>query len=118
MKNKKTKRTKQYQENKSMPVGSLLTCPVCGEQFTKKQYSQVFCCSHCKDKYWNDKGDRHDPSYYEEYDNARPERKTRRELYGSQRVISIGGNLTPRQKDDIFGRILQKKIELEIYDLD
>ena len=37
---------------------------------------------------------------------------------GSQRVISIGGNLTPRQKDDIFGRLLQKKIELEIYDLD
>ena len=37
---------------------------------------------------------------------------------GSQRVISIGGNLTPRQNDDIFGRLLQKKIELEIYDLD
>ena len=118
MKHKKSKRQQQYEYNKAAKTGEIITCPICGTSFKKRQYSQAFCCGQCKDKYWNDKGDRHDPGYYEEYDNARPDRKMRRKLYGSQRVISIGGELTPRQNDDIFGRLLQKKIELEIYDLD
>ena len=118
MKHKKSKRQQQYEINKAAKTSEIIICPICGTSFKKKQYSQAFCCSKCKDKYWNDKGDRHDPDYYEEYDNARPDRKMRRKLYGSQRVVSIGGELTPRQNDDIFGRLLQKKIELEIYDLD
>ena len=42
-----------YLQNKKSKVGSMITCPVCGKRFFKKQYSQAFCSLHCKDVYWN-----------------------------------------------------------------
>lgn len=32
-----------YLQNKKSKVGSMITCPVCGKRFFKKQYSQAFC---------------------------------------------------------------------------
>ena len=64
----------QYKANKSAKVGESIVCPVCGEVFTKKQYSQAFCCGECKDKFWNKKGDRHKSGYYQKYDQQHPER--------------------------------------------
>ena len=42
-----------YLQNKKSKVGSMITCPVCGKKFFKKQYSQSFCSLHCKDSFWN-----------------------------------------------------------------
>ena len=113
-----TARKMTYKNNKSAKVGTEIICPICGKHFIKKQYSQAFCCGRCKDTYWNAKGDRHSIGYYEDYDDSHPERKKRRILYGSNRIISIGGELTPRVQDDAFSRLLEKKLEMEIYDLD
>lgn len=98
----KSKRAIQYEENKAAKVGETIRCAVCGTEFTKKQYSQAFCCSVCKDKFWNDKGDRHGSCYYEEYDAKDKERSKRRFVYGRTRVVSVGGNLTPRQIDEVM----------------
>ena len=49
-----------YTINKSAKTGEMIECPVCHTVFKKKQYSQAFCCSKCKDKYHNSHdGDRH-----------------------------------------------------------
>lgn len=49
-----------YTINKNAKVGETITCPICGETFIKKQYSQAFCSLKCKNTYWNKtKGDRH-----------------------------------------------------------
>ena len=71
---KKTKRQLQYETNKVSKVGETITCPVCGEQFEKKTYQQAFCCTKCKDSYWNNKKDRHKKGYYTEYNKKHPER--------------------------------------------
>ena len=42
----------QYTYNKAAKTGALIACPVCGRMFTKKQYSQAFCSTECKDAYW------------------------------------------------------------------
>lgn len=76
-----SKRKERYNTNKTSKVGDVCLCPVCGKEFTKTHYAQAFCCGKCKNAYWNAKGDRHRVGYYEEYDNARPERKLRRALY-------------------------------------
>lgn len=108
-----TKRKEQYAENKAAKVGETITCPICGMGFTKRQYSQAFCCSECKDAFWNAKGDRHRAGYFDDYDNARPERKARRMLYGSTNVISIGGELTPSAQEEVYEHFLEKKHEIE-----
>ena len=113
-----TKRQQTYKKNKLAKVGEMLVCPICGEIFKKKQYSQAFCCGQCKDTYWNAKGDRHSPGYYEEYDEKRPERMKRRRLYGSSQICIVGDHLRPRQQDETFTRLLEKKLAMEIYDLD
>ena len=110
-----SKRQQQYKSNKVAKVGEIITCPICGEVFKKRQYSQAFCCGHCKDAYWNAKGDRHYAGYYEDYDAKSPERMERRALYGSNIVVSIGGDLTPRQLADIEERFQERKREIEIY---
>ena len=70
-----SKRKEQYNQNKKAKVGEEIICPICGKTFTKKQWQQAFCCGACKDKYWNDKGDRHaDPNYYSKYNQKHPER--------------------------------------------
>ena len=108
-----TKRQQTYKANKQAKVGMMITCPVCGDVFKKRQYSQAFCCGQCKDAYWNAKGDRHAAGYYEEYDAKSPERMKRRKLYGSNIVVSIGGELTPRQRADIEERFQEQRRYLE-----
>lgn len=46
---------KHYKKNKAAKVGTMITCagPLCEKRFQKKQYAQAFCCSHCKDQFWN-----------------------------------------------------------------
>ena len=78
---KKSKRKLQYEANKSAKVGTEITCPICGTNFVKRQYSQAFCDGKCKDAFWNAKRDRHSVGYYEKYDNKHPERKLRKALY-------------------------------------
>ena len=71
----KSNRKKTYDTNKAAKCGEHLVCPVCGTAFVKKQWQQAFCCGECKNKYWNDKGDRHsDPNYYSKYNQKHPER--------------------------------------------
>ena len=76
-----TKRKETYLENKKKKVGEICTCPICGEVFIKKQYSQAFCCGQCKDRYWNDKKDRHREGYHKEYNMKHPERLERVGIY-------------------------------------
>lgn len=80
---KKSKRKLQYEANKSAKVGTEITCPICGTKFVKRQYSQAFCDTKCKDAFWNAKKDRHRAGYYEKYDNKHPERKLRKALYST-----------------------------------
>ena len=67
-------RIELYLKNKSAKVKESIVCPICLTNFIKKQHSQAFCCSSCKDKYWNDKKDRHSPNYYHKYNKKHPER--------------------------------------------
>lgn len=55
----KRKKKGLYRTNKEAKVGEIIECPVCHTRFQKIQWSQAFCCGHCKDKFWNSKGDRH-----------------------------------------------------------
>lgn len=34
-------------------VGSVITCPACGDTFIKKTYQHKFCCTECRERYWN-----------------------------------------------------------------
>lgn len=71
------KRKQTYLHNLNAKVGELIYCPICGDKFRKKVKHQKFCCSQCKDKYWNDKGDRHRDGYYDDYNFIHPERMFR-----------------------------------------
>lgn len=42
-----------YKRNKAAKVGTMIECPVCHTKFKKIQWSQAFCCGHCKDKFHN-----------------------------------------------------------------
>lgn len=66
-----------YKFNKTAKIGTTIVCPICGETFSKRQYAQAFCCSECKDKYWNTKSDRHSKGYYTKYNKEHPERLNR-----------------------------------------
>ena len=88
------KHTKAYDNNKAAKVGETINCLVCNKTFIKKQYSQVFCCGECKDKFWNRRGDRHKSGYYKKYDEQHPERVERAVLWGYKK----GG---PLNADDI-----------------
>lgn len=76
-----SKRKERYNTNKASKIGDECVCPICSAKFTKKHYAQAFCCTKCKDAYWNAKKDRHRAGYYKEYDDKHPERKLRRVLY-------------------------------------
>ena len=56
---KKKRKKGLYTTNKEAKVGDTIECPICHTKFVKRQYSQAFCCSQCKDRFWNAKGDRH-----------------------------------------------------------
>lgn len=49
----KRKKKGLYRSNKEAKVGEIIECPVCHTKFTKRQYSQAFCCDQCKDKFHN-----------------------------------------------------------------
>lgn len=68
-----------YLQNKEAKTGETIKCPICGEVFVKKQYSQAFCCKECKNAYWNiSKPDRHkDKNYQCNYNKEHPERLDR-----------------------------------------
>lgn len=108
-----TKRKAQYTANKAAKVCDTIICPICGAEFVKRQYSQAFCCSECKDEFWNAKGDRHRPGYYEDYDNKSLDRRMRRELFGSTSVVSVGGELQPSASAEIHENFLERKHEIE-----
>jgi ribosomal protein L32 len=69
----------RYLQNKEAKTGEIIKCPICGEVFIKKQYSQAFCCKECKGYYWNAvKPDRHkDKNYHHNYNQSHPERLDR-----------------------------------------
>lgn len=62
-KQKRKRETDLYNINKSAKVGEECICPICGVRFKKKQYSQAFHHTSCKDRYWNKRGDRHSIEY-------------------------------------------------------
>lgn len=49
------KKEERYIENKLAKVGTELRCPGhgCSNTFVKKSYQQAFCCTKCKDSFWN-----------------------------------------------------------------
>ena len=93
-----SKRKERYNTNKASKIGDECVCPICSAKFTKKHYAQAFCCTKCKDAYWNAKKDRHRAGYYEEYDDKHPERKLRRALYSMDIV-------TARDSDEMYARM-------------
>ena len=105
MASKLSKRQEAYLNNKSAKVGDMITCPICGEVFKKKQYSQAFCCKQCKDTFWNNKRDRHCAGYYADYDSLHPERIERAidlGYYKSPYVCVVGGCLTPSAEKELY----------------
>lgn len=44
-----------YKINKDTKVGTEIKCagPLCTKKFIKKSYQQAFCCTKCKDQFWN-----------------------------------------------------------------
>lgn len=58
----------RYIRNTSIrKAGVTCECPTCGKVFIKGNWQQVFCEEHCRDEYWNAKGDRHRKGYYKDY---------------------------------------------------
>lgn len=43
----------RYLANKEAKVNTYVKCPICGTTFYKRTYHKTFCCTKCKDKYWN-----------------------------------------------------------------
>lgn len=89
---KKSKRRLQYESNKSSKTGEMIVCPICGKHFIKKSYQQAFCCTECKDAYWNNKKDRHTGGYYTKYNQKHPERY--------ERLIGMG--FTKREREENY----------------
>lgn len=91
MSKKVSKRQQRYLTNKAAKCGTEISCAVCERTFTKRQYSQAFCCLECKDAYWNAKGDRHsDSDYYRKYNHAQPNAKERVGYAMLNSVVRIG----------------------------
>lgn len=69
----------RYLKNKEAKTGETIKCPICGDVFIKKQYSQAFCSKECKGYYWNAaKPDRHKyKNYHSKYNHEHPERLER-----------------------------------------
>lgn len=77
---KKKRGSGVYRKNKEAQVGEEIVCPVCNTRFKKRQYSQAFCCLHCKDKFHN----RHNPDRHR-YDDSNDDGMTDHdwdEIYG------------------------------------
>lgn len=91
-------RNQQYKANKEAKVGETIICPVCGRAFVKKQYSQAFCDSTCKDNFWNKRGDRHRKGYHREYNKKHPERIAR--------LAGLAGNAQEREEWNALHRYL------------
>lgn len=48
-----TKLIENYYNNKNSKINSLIFCPVCGSDFTKKNLQHTFCSLKCKDTFWD-----------------------------------------------------------------
>lgn len=72
---KKKNKVRRYDINKAAKVGETLNCPTCQSLFVKKSYQQAFCCTECKDKWWNTK--RKNNGYFRRYNIENPERLER-----------------------------------------
>lgn len=80
--------------NKGYRKGESCCCPMCGKEFIKNSYQQVFCGVGCKEKYWNKKrSNRHrDPDYHRRYNMAHPERLERVGLLVANTPKSVMGS--------------------------
>ena len=122
MTKKISKRQQQYLANKEAKTGTEIICPICKDKFIKRQYSQAFCCSQCKDAYWNAKNsDRHsNPDYYRNYNHKSPN-KTERLAYAKENCrILIGNGYDKHQFDylyDLHKDEIDRQLE-EMYDFD
>lgn len=72
-----TKRKELYNINKLNKVGDICICPICKNEFKKKQYSQAFCCNECKVKFHNDKQVGKRNEYHRKYNMKYPKRYDR-----------------------------------------
>ena len=61
-----------YKLNKEAKTGETIECPICHTKFIKRQYSQAFCSTQCKDKFHNNRNkDRHNyESLCDDYDEC------------------------------------------------
>lgn len=102
----KLTRKKLYKINKAAKTGEEIMCPVCKETFIKKQYSQAFCCSHCKDVFWNAKcSNRHaDSEYHRKYNNKAWNREERVAYARENCRILIGNGYDKHQFDYLMFR--------------
>lgn len=109
MSKKVSKRQQRYIANKEAKCGTEINCAVCGKAFIKKQYAQAFCCSKCKDTYWNAKGDRHlDSDYYRRYNHRQPNAKDRVGYAMLNSVVRIGTYANENHIiDDVTERVNQ-----------
>lgn len=99
MSRKKQANSGLYQTNKDAKVNEQIECPVCHKKFIKRQYSQAFCCGHCKDKFWNQKEpDRHSAMWY----HKQSIRMDRNYIKYADRYDDDTG-MTDRDWDDAFG---------------
>lgn len=46
---------RRYIRNRKAKTGTEVVCagPCCDNRFIKKTYHQCFCCTRCKDQFWN-----------------------------------------------------------------
>lgn len=42
-----------YEANKKLKIGQTITCPTCDYITIKKTWNQAFCCTKCRQQYWN-----------------------------------------------------------------
>ena len=111
-----SKRQQTYLANKDAKVGTEITCPVCQTSFIKKQWSQAFCCSKCKDAYWNAKTDRHSSGYYKNYNESHPKRLERVGIFKDDVTGKLGhydseGNFWTFEEERDFFDMCENPIE-------
>ena len=80
---------KLVRANKGVDIGANCLCPVCKTNFIKSQYSQVFCCSHCRVTYYNRKQKGKRNAYHREYNKKHP-----------HRILRIMPTLTARDREE------------------
>lgn len=90
----------RYLANKAAKIGDICECAYCTSKFTKKQYSQAFCCNQCKTAWWDLQGDRHSIAWHA----TRALREMNKQNYSfcDDRCSGDDG-MTDRDWDEAFG---------------